>query len=1263
MFDVTPEDIARLADDALRELIGRLCEAELARRGYSPSAATWGGHQSATDGGLDVRVTLPKGSATEGFIPRASTGFQVKKPDMPRSAILTEMRPDGEVRQVLKELAADRGAYIIVSGTGSTSDSALRQRRLAMREALSEVKQADALHTDFFDRTRIATWVRQHAGLVAWVREIAGRSAVGWRPYGPWSGAAREGCVEYLFDEKLRLHLERNRAVPSQRVADGIDSIRDTLAQPAGIVRLVGLSGVGKTRLAEALFETNIGRRPLHPSLAVYTNLSDNPSPQPMGLASDLIANRARAILIVDNCPSDLHGRLAEVVRAPDSTVSLLTVEYDVRDDQPEGTQVVRLETSSPELIQKLVQRRYPRLSQVDARSIAEAAGGNARMAFALAETVRDSEAISGLSSDELFQRLFRQRHVENDALLRAARACSLVYSFDGETLGGDQAELPLLASLVNQTPTELFGHVGELARRELIQRRGQWRAVLPHAMANRLAVQALEDIPIALIEQVVVRGKNSRLARSFSRRLSFLHESPAAISIVSNWLESGGYLHDVTSLDEVERSIFENVASVLPGNALAALQRAMNQPEREPTVYRGYLQLIRSLAYDAALFDRSMQILALVATESTDEKEAKEASDIFLSLFPICLSGTHASVGQRIRIAEVLVRRRDCRRALDLGIEAIDRLMEATHFSSGYQFDFGARSRDYGYEPSTDAEVEGWYGSVLGLVEHLYAQEPTLKADLKVVLARNFRGLWTSARSYAAVDKIARRMLADGFWRDGWIACRQVIQFDAESMVGEMRAALLSLEQSLRPVSVEERVQAVVLGRARASTLDDVDDETDISAALARQEAAACELGRLVAHDSAVMQALLPELARGGARTWSFGRGLSEAALDRAAVWHRLVAAFRQLPQDERDVQVLRGFLMDVWERDRELGHRLLDELAEDPMMAMHGPVLHSAIRMDDRCVERLRLALVSDQFPVAAYRGLAYGRATDALSGQSLSALVWDIATRQDGFDVAVDILDSHLHVVRAEKREADALVVGAGRKLLRHSQFQNRNDISVYHLAELARACLGGPDASTDAAAVALRLKQAVKARETTPLSITDLLEVLFELHALPVLDVLFPGAEAEDRDGLNMFHNLGDGRKNPVDAISTELLLAWCAGNPQNRFPLAACIVTFAIHSDSDGLTRWSEHATAVLRNALAPDVVLGIFIQRFQPRSWSGSRASIVESNSKLLDCLEPPLERKLSAFVAEAKVKLEQVVESERAWETSLDRKRDERFE
>ena len=125
MLEITGDDIAALADDDLRALIARLCEAEMRQRGLAVAAVTWGGAQDAPDGGIDVRVELPSDTPIEGFVPRAATGFQVKKPDMPPAEINAEMKPGGALRPSIQDLADKCGAYIIVSNTGSTADEAL----------------------------------------------------------------------------------------------------------------------------------------------------------------------------------------------------------------------------------------------------------------------------------------------------------------------------------------------------------------------------------------------------------------------------------------------------------------------------------------------------------------------------------------------------------------------------------------------------------------------------------------------------------------------------------------------------------------------------------------------------------------------------------------------------------------------------------------------------------------------------------------------------------------------------------------------------------------------------------------------------------------------------------------------------------------------------------------------------------------------------------------------------------------------------------
>ncbi|AXT45357.1 hypothetical protein D1345_03755 [Chromobacterium rhizoryzae] len=1041
-----------------------------------------------------------------------------------------------------------------------------------------------------------------------------------------------------------------------------IDELRDELVQPGKMVRLVGLSGVGKTRLVQALFDARIGSRSLPPSLAVYTDLSDNPSPQPTGLASDLIANRTRAILIIDNCPPDLHHRLSGLCRGQNSTVSVLTVEYDVRDDHPEGTQVVTLDTSSVELIEKLIQRRYSHLSPVDTRTIAEASGGNARIAIALAETVERTETIAGLSNDELFQRLFRQRQESDQALLLAAQACSLVYSFQGEVLTGSEAELPRLAVLAGQTDIALYRHVGELLRRNLAQQRGGWRAVLPHAIANRLAARALESTPYDLINQELVEGGSARLARSFSRRLSFLHDHPQAIAIVERWLAPGGLLGDVAVLNDLGQAMFKNVAPVRPEATLTALERAeTSHPDIAATLWRTYRALLRSLAYDPTLFERTARLLTLAATQSMDKQAVKEVTDTFASLFTLHLSGTHATIEQRLGVIERLLKSDEVK-AYTLGLAALSKAL-TTHFSSFYDFEFGARSRDYGYQPQNYEDITKWYGSALHLIERLALTEVVLRPELRKLLAQSFCNLWSFAGVHDELERLARGFAAEEFWREGWSACLRTIRLNKRRQPPRDTSRLSALESRLRPSNLLETVSAVVLSDGSAGFRSELmEEDDDLTTAIERIERKAHELGVMVSMDDALLRILLPDLLRGGHRVQTFGRGLAKASPDPRATWTTLAEELESVPETQRDVRVLMGFLTQLWEQDRNLADELLDLAINQPALASVLPALQSAIKLDEQGVERLKRALHTELAPIWTYKHMAHCQVAEHLPSRALKDLLLLIASQVEGVDVALDILFACFSADRTIRREHAPELLEAGQELLQQVVFRTNNP-DEFLLVEIVKSCLTAPDTGAIAGKIAARLRQAVWECGTYSFDNADLLTSLLNVHPLAVLDALFEGSEEDLQAGVNVFDSFGRHQSNPADTISCEQLITWCEEDRERRYQLAASFVTFACSPDEQGPLAWSEQAQVLLTSAPEPRNVLAMFIERFRPMSWGGSRAVLMEANARLLDCLGSLIPDHLTPFVAEAKAKLAQEIESERQWEVERDREKDERFE
>lgn len=1265
MFEITGNDIALLNDTDLRALIGRLCEAELRRQGHSVSHVTWGGSQTAKDGGLDVHVALPPGAKVGGFIPRPETGFQVKKPDMPRREILDEMKPEGIVRPVIVDLVKASGAYIIVSSTGSTAFSALKNRKKAMTDAVEGIEDSSRLALDFYDRNRVATWLRDHPGLIPWVRSLVGKSIPGWQSWGSWSRAPSGVDDSYLFDAEARIKTGDEKEAEGLSAVDGIIRIRDVLRQPGQVVRLIGLSGVGKTRLCEALFDDRVGNGGLDPSLAHYTNVAEDPSPPPIGLASDLIAARRNGILVIDNCPFELHGELAKVAREPNSTISVITVEYDIRDDHPEGTDVFALDTSSLALIEKLVARRYPQVSQIDAGTIARFSGGNARMALALAATVGTNDSISKLSDADLFKRLFQQRHEHDADLLLIAQACSLVYSFEGVKTEGEGAELPILAELIGKPVAEVYAAVAELKRRDLLQERAEWRAVLPHAIANRLAALALQNIPTATITRALITVAPPRLRRSFSRRLGYLDGSKEARFIVQAWLAPQGMLGDIPNLGEDERTMLVNIAPVMPDATLAAIERALKDADQSTLAQTTHVvRLLRSLAYEPEQFERAVALLIKIALAVRDDYDSG-AAGIVPSLFYIALSGTHAPIAMRLKVLECLLKS-DEPGPQALGLKSLDAVLKTDHFSSAHSFEFGARSRDYGYYPSAGKDVQDWFGAVLHLISPLALSDASVALGVRTAVAHEFRGLWSNAGQVDALDELMRQIGNNGFWREGWIAARQTRILDGEHMPAEIREQLTTLEEFLRPKDLIDQVKGVVLGSGRSVDLDDLDEveNDDYEGAMARMTRTVENLGRDVANDDEAFKTLLPRLIRGGSRVTLFGVGLGSSTEKPYEIWRAFVTKFAAT--DQPDTGLMGGFLTGLRKRDATLTNKMLDEAVEHPSVGVYFPHLQARVNVDVQGVERLHRALELGRADITLYRALGYGRASGEIPGPEFRDLLLAIASKPGGLTIALEVLSMRLVENGIDKREPVPEVAEIGRVLLNAFDFHEKNgrtDGEDRELARIAQVSLSGAEGVPIVRRIIRKIMAAVSRYDIHAYDQDDLITGLLRVHPKIVLDEAFSGGAKERGKAVQAFVDFQRFQKNPLGVVPDDVLLAWCDSDPVVRYPLMAASAGLFKRPANNEPHEWLPLASKLLNKAPDPHALLNEIVRRLRPRSWSGSLATKLEKRLKLLERLPADYTPDLSDALNKAKTDLHEWIAKEREREAAESRARGGRFE
>lgn len=1212
MFDITGAHIQKLSDTQLRQLVYQLATSEIVLQGLPRSGVTAGGHQNAGDGGVDVRVGVPSLIAPD-FVPRPQTGFQVKVPDMAAQAIKDEMAPDGVLRPAISDLAALAGAYVIVSSSGSVADQPLRHRSAAMRDAVLADPNAHQLLTRFYDRDRLASWVNKFPGTALWVRDVLGEPLLGWQRIPDRSTQAGSS---YILENGVSLKHETINEIKKLSVTDGISCLRQILDQPGSAARIIGLSGLGKTRLVEALFELGVGEAPLDTGLSVYCDFALAPTPSSIDMARRLVARQERAILIVDNCNPATHQTLTNICQTSNSKVSLLTVEYDIRDDEREDTEVFRLVAADAACVDAWLARTCPTLTPQDRRRISAFSDGNFRIAGSLARTVRRGESLANLRDADLFDRLFLQRNVENSELLECASLLALQYSFSVESTN-DESELAKLAELGQKRSEELFASTAELASRGLVQARGHWRAILPHAIAHNLASRALARLTPAVIDRFAAQA-SGRVLRSFSRRVGLLHTDENAQALVNRWLKADGPIGDLFENGELGIEILQNLAPVAPEQVLARISSVILGPNRDyhlsaENPHRGRLiGLVKQLAYESGTYQNAAEILAEYAAIESKEYNNTSAVRAIKELHQIRLSGTMAVPALRQQFVRSLLE--TVRPELKaIGLVALNALLHTGPFSSSSSFDFGARPRDIGWRPQSADDISSWFVEAIRLAMAFEHEVP----NVKTMLASSIRQLSKLDGCRDEIEAVARYFTtASTGWIDGWHAVRATLRYDKVGIDEKSRAHLVALEELLRPRSALSRAEAYVL-RSHRGDFDIFEGEADDPAqAQNRAHEIVLGLGVEFASDQALFDAFLPEVMANDSANmaFEFGVGLCRGSAKPEATWQQLVDCFLRLPAEGRSPRVLGGFMSMLQKQSEAIANSIMDAVWDNPKLRHFLPYLMTNNGINAPLFERLISAARSRLVSALDLGRMRFAIAADDRP-ELLAELLLAISDLEGGHSIAFNMMFFYIHGLASD--DVPQVITDCARVLLNQLEFTDENSEKDFYIGQIIIKCLRGPDSAETAAGLCERLSNAAELSYRSHYEHQATLEALFEVQPEVALNCLILNRRASNRPSTILEH---DGySESAIVRAGEDSLLAWARKEPLARFPALCEALPIIITPRSSGDMYLSPTFLTLLTDAPDKLACLGNFYDRVRPKGgWSGSLAATLEARGDLL---------------------------------------------
>ena len=883
------------------------------------------------------------------------------------------------VKDMVWSALKEHGHYIMLCSQRYTQRQ-IEAREASIRKALRGAgMDMDDDQVDFRDADQIATWTNRHPSIAIWVREQTHPGVIGpFRSWSHWAGRAEHRDSPWVEDERLPLLQAR---------------IQEQVTKSRKVVRVVGLSGVGKSRLVlEALGKEEGKAAGRFSDIVMYGVQSEVGREAINSVAQNLADSGRRAVLVVDNCDPETHQVLTGMVLRQSSRLSLVTID----DEIPTGTldettlKIDEAPSSVTEGIVNHVSRSHP---PEDQRRLARFSKGFPEVAIRIGKARDESIPIAHAADDTLVETFVLGRRprepellLKSAALLAAFGPVRVEHPADGQMEVASPVHCPLseIANLGRSlTHDNLHFAVKQLAMRGIAKRQGRLAILQPRPIAMKLAEQQWEEWSPDIWDRVLSGSINPDLKTQAARQLAFLNTTRVSREVVEHVCRFNGPFDDFADLSQPGHAkVLSALAEISPEVVADQIERSVKGVEDlsqvRDDVRRNLVQALERIAFHPATFEDGVRLLLRLAV-AENETWANNATGQFTELFPMLLGGTAADGNTRHSFLDEVAFTNDSAQRV-IVTEALIAGCRTHHFyrMAGVEAR-GARPVMDSWRPATNGEAAEYIqGRIMRLVPF------AIEDDKAGTIARS--GLGQALRPLVlggfidTVETVTHQVSTSGpYWPQAVNSLRAVLAYDAEHLNANEMDRVRTLVVMLEPKTLESRIRSLVTEMSWDYL---VDEESDLQKRFQRQNMAVRELASELLEQPHVLSGALPGLSRGQQRmAYVFGKAVAEFASSPLEWLEPVTQAVVGVLEGDRNYDILAGFL--GWPRKRlPRRHRRIQEARGAFLRAGAGapPDLsgarHLCIRHPARNRSSSRRAAASVAIdPVVLWRGVSQG------------------------------------------------------------------------------------------------------------------------------------------------------------------------------------------------------------------------------------------------------------------------------------------------
>lgn len=827
IFEVSPANIEALDSKELVQLLRRLLYAEAQRAGISLRGVSVPLQIAVSDGGEDARIGWEGGQDHTDYFPARFSIFQSKASDPGPSGWKQEVWKKNSWRQgsapklndAVEKALAQRGAYI-----GFTSDAIIGprydRRVAAIKAGIQEAggDPADLTAVDIYDANKIAAWTSAHPGVALWLHEKQSSVSLGgFTTMGGWAGSIEISSTGHVEDNAARYVIggeelidQHERRTLDKNALDFHQSrerISDHLAEARNSVRIMGPSGVGKTRFGyEVLKEGSTLNKSINSISAIYCSFQ-SVGESLMQLAERLAQLGSPTLIVVDECSREVAAQLTNIARRKDSQLRFLTIGIDDRPIKAEACLNILVTPGDDQLIHGIVRQKLPNANDTEVSYIKNLCGGFPRIAV-LATAAYSVNMPVLRSIGDVVDRILLGAGIQDRDQVKAIECLAL---FD--RLGADEEcfeTFDFVAEKIGGMPgNQMYEYLALASNHQLVERRGRFFVAQPLPIAAFLGVRRLDLMRVTTVLDFVERAE-PQLVLSFFKQWRHFDLSRTARRVAEHLLSPLGKFGSFESLtSDLGAECLHHLVDVSADLAADTLARVFGTLTLEDlkqvrTARRQLVWALEKLVFRDETFPIAARLL-LHFGAAENEAWANNARSQFTQLFNLHLSGTQASPPERFAVLDEGLSSGD-QNVIGVCVDALKHTLNRQHFirsGGAEQIGSGPPLRDW--EPHTWSDVFDFHRS--GLRRLLSLRSDALWTDrCDAIIASHVRGLLCEnlfEDIEAATLEIARQK---GLWLEIIQAIGDWLYFDRSKAPVDLSARVRALYDRLLPTGALER-------------------------------------------------------------------------------------------------------------------------------------------------------------------------------------------------------------------------------------------------------------------------------------------------------------------------------------------------------------------------------------------------------------------------------------------------------------------------